>query len=89
MKNTEYQMKTKEFSTSDLYFAAFLKAAQVTWLGAEKSDPRSNRMVFKFENVGHQIEELKQAFFSRSGESKVVALNYADEVQALKAYTRV
>lgn len=72
------------FRTADLYFAAFLKVAGVPFLDCEQEGPRC---VFVFEN-GEGIRDLKRAFFSRAP-TKIAALSYADEVQALKAMTHM
>jgi hypothetical protein len=82
--------KSDEFPTGDLYFAAYLKTAKVPWLGCrpDTRDGRKGRMVFVFERTS-EIKSLQHAFFARSPKGKVVALNYANEVQALKAMTRI
>lgn len=76
----------KTYKTSDLNFAAFLKTARVPYKGTESTNGR--RYLFVFEDNG-QVESLKHAFISRSKDSQVVALTYADELKALKAATKV
>lgn len=75
----------KLYKTYDLNFAAFLKTACLTYHGVEGE---GRRVQFVFEDDG-QVAALKHAFFSRSKDSKVCALTYADELKALKAATKV
>lgn len=82
-------MSDKElFETGDLYFAAYLKAAKLPWVGCapDTRDGRRGRMKFIFEN-SPEVADLQHAFFSRSPKGKIVALTYADEIKALKAMT--
>jgi hypothetical protein len=83
-------MSDKDFETSDLYFAAYLKAAKIPWKGCfpDTREDRKGRMKFTFEG-SPEIRELQHAYFSRSAQGKIVPLNYADEIKALKAMTRV
>jgi hypothetical protein len=82
----EIQMATKtqtpeEFRTSDLYFAAYLQVAGVPMT---KTDRNGNGKVsFVFDTSVSNIEELKQAWFNRSG--RVEALPYADAIKSLKS----
>lgn len=67
------------YSTSDLYYAAFLRVAGVKFIG---TTPKDGRVLFTFEN-SEGIHELKREYFSRS--AKIGALDYADEVRSMKA----
>ena len=71
-------LMTKDFRTKDLYLAAFLKARGCLLVDHVKSRGQS---FFCFENNGN-IKNLKIQYFSRKGE--VSALQFADEVKALK-----
>lgn len=71
------------YKTADLYYAAFLKTAQVEFLGTEKD---GSRLLFVF--VGSEgIRDLKNQFFTRR--AKVPALTYADEIKVLKTMTHL
>lgn len=78
------------FETGDLYFAAYLKAAKVPWIGTtpDGREGRRGRVKFIFEAVPH-LREMQHAFFSRSEKSKIKPLDYADEIKALKAMSLV
>lgn len=69
----------KEYRTRDLYLSAYLKAVGVPFLGTHKV---SGNVLFIFENRD-DLRVLKDAFFNRSGQ--VSALDYADELRALKS----
>lgn len=80
----ETDMDPNQFRTHDLYFAAYLKTAQVPFLGTETSD--GGRMAFVFERVP-QVRDLKNQFFTRK--AKVSAMTYADEIKGLKTLTHM
>ena len=70
-----------EFSTSDLYFAAYLQTA-----GAPLKRPDRNgngKVTFVFDTTVVNIDELTQAWYSQSG--KITALPYANNIKNLKA----
>jgi hypothetical protein len=69
----------KDFRTTDLYLAAYLKAVGLDF---EDTKRVNNEVHFIFD-YSEEIEELKKSFFSRDGE--VSALDYADELRALKS----
>ena len=69
------------YSTSDLYFASYLKAAGVSFLNAEKE---GRKVVFVFERVD-SIRDLKQEYFNRT--AKISALTFVDEIRNLKSLT--
>lgn len=68
------------YRTSDLYYAAFLRVAGVTFIEASR-DPEG-RTHFMFEN-SNSIRELKTQYFNRS--AKVSAFEYATEIRAMKS----
>lgn len=68
-----------EYRTSDLYFAAYLRVAGVPFL---RTEYEGRRMFFIFEQVD-AFDDLKTQYFTRT--SKVVALNFVDEVRNFKA----
>jgi hypothetical protein len=72
------------YRTSDIYFAAFLKAADVAFLGTEQDEHDNRRTVFLFEN-SDTMRDLRNKYFNRT--AKVPALTYADEIKALKSMT--
>jgi len=67
-----------EYTTRDLYYAAFLKAAGVPFKDTRK---KSDHTVFVFERTD-TLSEMKTGYYSRS--LKVAALTYADEIKVLK-----
>ena len=86
-KHTMPDEKDNAFKTSDIKFAAFLKAAAVPFLGCEgdSGDRDGRRKVFLFENVDG-LRELRQQFFSRQPDS-LATLTVFNEYDALKSYT--
>jgi hypothetical protein len=68
-----------KFRTSDLYFAAYLKVADVPFQTTELDGERT---VFIFDRV-EGMRDLRDQYYRRT--SQVPALTYADEIQALKA----
>ena len=68
----------QDFRTNDLYFAAYLKATGLPFEGTVK---RSGCTYFIFDNH-EDMRQKRNDFFSRRG--KVSALDYADELRALK-----
>ncbi len=76
--------KSEAFKTSDIKFAAFLKAAAVPFLGCEDDDG-GRRKVFLFENI-EGLRQLRQQFFSRQPDS-LATLTVFNEYDALKSYT--
>ena len=76
-------MASTNYRTSDLYYAAYLKVAEVTFHGTERE---GSRVFFLFENTD-ALRDLKDQYFNRT--SKVPALTYADEIKAMKALTHM
>ncbi len=68
-----------KFRTSDLYFAAYLKVADVPF---HTTEVEGERTIFVFERVPG-MRDLRDQYYRRT--SQVPALSYADEIQALKA----
>lgn len=69
------------YRTSDLYYAAYLKVAQVPFIEAKRD---KGRVYFYFEDEQSSLRnDLKQDYYNRSG--KVAAMTYADEIKAMKA----
>jgi len=73
---------TGRYRTSDLYYAAYLKVAAVPFIEAVREP--GGRVVFIFGEV-EGMRDLKNQYYNRT--AKVVALNFADEVKAMKALT--
>lgn len=74
-------MEQEWYKTSDLYYAAYLKVAQVPFHDAVRE---KGRVYFLFEPTD-AMRDLKNGFYSRT--IKVPALSYADEIRAMKALT--
>lgn len=70
-----------QYRTSDLYFAAYLQVAGVPMLNHQKNG--SGKVSFIFDTSVSNIDELKRAWFNRSG--RVEALPYADAIKSLKS----
>lgn len=71
----------QDYRTTDLYFAAYLKATGLEFEGVHRS---SGKVYFIFD-YPEDLKELKKLYFGRTGQ--VSALTYADELQALKTLT--
>lgn len=71
---------TNEYTTTDLYFAAYLQAAGVPMIRTDRGG--TGRLDFVFDSSVSNIPELKNAWFSQTG--KVVALVYASAIKNLK-----
>jgi len=83
MENQQQQQTDGHYRTSDLYYAAYLKVAGVSFAGTSRD---GGRVYFLFEEGGPvAIKELKQQYYNRT--SKVAALTYADEIKVMKALT--
>ena len=69
------------YRTSDLYFAAYLRVAEVPLVGIEREGKRA---FFVFSDPGdNTIRELKDQYFM--DQAKVRALSYSQAVKAMKA----
>lgn len=73
-------IKAGEFSTPDLYFAAYLQTAGVELVKHERHE---GRIYFFFDTSIANIEELKTAWFNNTG--KIAAQPYAHAVKSLKS----
>ena len=73
------------YTTTDMYFAAYLKVAAVPFIDTEKKD---KQVVFLFENQGGTImRDLKRQYFS--GKSKVSALDLVQSIKWAKQLTHL
>jgi hypothetical protein len=74
-----------KLSTSDLYFAAYLKAKSCQIIDVEK-DGAKITFVFDISDSKLTIEELKHGYFNNDHDEKysVVAIAFADAIRALK-----
>jgi hypothetical protein len=76
-------MSNEIHKTSDIYYAAYLKVAGVTFLGSERD---GGRVIFQFDAPDPNVlRDLKTQYFNRT--AKVVAMTYADECRAMKSLT--
>lgn len=73
-------LRPGEFSTPDLYFAAYLQTAGVELLKHERFE---GRVYFVFDATISNISELKAAWFNNSG--KVAGQPYAHAIKSLKS----
>jgi hypothetical protein len=73
--------QNEEFRTNDLYFAAYLQVAGVPMVRTDRN--ATGKVSFVFDTTIANLEELKQAWFNRSG--RVEALPYADAIKGLKS----
>jgi len=74
-------MTPKEYQTSDLYLAAYLKSAGVPMLEPRRT--HDGRVQFVFDNSLLSFDEVKQGWFN--GKGRVSASSYAYEIKQLKA----
>lgn len=68
----------KEYRTSDIHYAAYLRVAQVPFLRTSREEGRS---FFIFEDNG-DMKDLREGYFNRT--AKVVARDFAEEIRAVK-----
>ena len=68
----------KDYRTSDLYLAAYLKTQDLRFKGTHKDGGR----VFFIFDYRSDIDDLKTEFFS--GRGKVSAFDFMNEVKAMK-----
>jgi hypothetical protein len=72
------------YRTKDLYYSAYLRVAEVPFLGAERQD--DGKVVFLFEDQGPSaMRDLKRGYFS--GCAKVPAMSFVQMIRAMKALT--
>ena len=71
------------YRTSDLYFAAYLKVAQVPLVDAVRE---GGRVYFLFEDQGRAImRELKRQYFADV--AKVPAMSFVQAIRTMKSMT--
>lgn len=71
----------KHHRTADINYAAYLKVAGVPFYDTER---QGKRVVYLFEHTD-ALGDLKRQYFNR--QAKVVALDYTDEIKALRSLT--
>ena len=69
----------KDFRTCDLYFAAYLKAMMIPYLGSAKVGKKT---YFIFDTDEEDMRTLRDTYFA--GTAKVSALQHANEIRTLK-----
>ena len=67
------------YRTSDLYYAAYLRVAEVPFLGTERTD---GRVVFLFES-SDALPDLKRGYFTNT--ARIPALSYVQMVREMKS----
>ena len=77
MTNTDQ----KNFRTSDLYFAAYLQVSGAPFDGTIRETSKRVSFVFKTDLVN--IDELREAWFNKTG--RVPAIDYANAIKNLKS----
>lgn len=68
------------YRTSDLYYAAYLRVAEVPFLGVERE---GKRVVFLFDSTDASLSDLKRGYFSDT--ARVPALSYVQAIRSMKA----
>jgi hypothetical protein len=75
---------TAEYSTSDIYFSAYLCTKGYSLVRSEKdSDSVKRRVLFFFQIGNYQLEDAKQGFFS--GKGTVKAKDFVSNLKNLKS----
>lgn len=80
-KTDTLEEKNGPYRTSDLYYAAYLKVADVPFVETVREN---DRVFFVFQNI-EGLRDLKNAFYNRT--AKVSALSFADEIRTMKSLT--
>jgi len=80
LKNLD--LNDREYSTTDLYFAAFLKSSGVKLLRTERDKNDFKRIYFIFDKLG-TFDELKLSWQNDTG--TVLAQTYANSIRHLKS----
>lgn len=75
------QAEDGKFSTSDLYFAAYLQTIGVPMVATPRNG--NGKVSFIFDVSVVNLNELRQAWFSQTG--KIPALPYANNIKTLKS----
>jgi hypothetical protein len=71
------------YHTTDMYYAAYLKVANVDFRGTMRE---GKRVYFLFDNSDQDMmKQLRNEFFNRK--SRVPALSYAEEIKVMKQLT--
>lgn len=84
-QQVEETVEEKEFSTTDIYFSAFLRAVGVELVRAEAkkiSNGKKPKVLFVFKLAPDKMKRLKVGYFN--GTADVKAFRYSQEVRAFK-----
>lgn len=79
MERGQSQNQTVEFSTTDLYYAAFLLASGLSFLEHREVGPR--RITFVFERQGNELEVLRREWLNGTA-----TINAQSLVNAIKTF---
>lgn len=79
----ETPKKNMAYRTSDLYFAAYLRAMNVPFMETQRE---GKRVFFVFSKTP-EIRSMKKSYFN--GTSNVGALRFANEIRNMKSLTHV
>ena len=72
------------YRTKDLYYSAYLRVAEVPFVGAERQ--ADGKVVFLFEDQGPSaMRDLKRGYFSDT--AKVPAMSFVQMIRVMKALT--
>jgi hypothetical protein len=79
------QTQKSNYKTADLYYAAYLAVAGVSFIETTCVAEKGKKQVFFWFESTDMLKDLKRDYFNRKG--KVSALQYADEVRSYKNLT--
>lgn len=86
MNENDTKQKSLFYSTSDLYFAAYLRALDIPFEGTQdevnSNANGKNKVIFVFRVQKKSINRLKRDFFGGNGTVK--ALKYVQYLKSLK-----
>jgi len=72
-------LEQEKYETHDIYLAAYFKLSGCRMVERNR---QGRRVIFVFENPGGTMREMREAYYS--GQGKVVAKQFADEIIAMK-----
>lgn len=77
-------VKVKEYTTSDIYFSAYLASIDIPLQGAERTAAGNGiRVVFRFRITDGDLTKAKSLYFGGTGSVK--ARKFVDNLKSLKA----
>ena len=76
------QVAEMVYSTSDIYFAAYLCATGMNLINTQKDEKDSKKVIFVFKIPMNTIERIKAAYFG--GSADVKAKKFVEQIKSLK-----